>query len=99
MAEDMKLKIGFMDIISYVRYIPSLVGVVMGSVAMVEAIKAGDTGPDKKNAVLTSIQSMWTQISTEFGVPGGFDKYAPLLSLLIDLCVLIYNTFWKKPVA
>ena len=92
------LGMGLFDIVSALRYIPSLVGVVMGAVAMVEAVKEGDPGADKKAAVLASIQGMWTQISAEYGIPGGYDKFIPLLSLLIDLAVAIYNTFWKKPV-
>lgn len=98
MAADLKLKVGFSDIISYIRYTPQLVGIVMGAVAMVEAIKSSDSGADKKAAVLTSIQGLWSQLSTDYGIPGGYEKYLPLLSLLIDLCVAIYNTFWKKPV-
>jgi hypothetical protein len=95
---DAKLKVGFMDIVGYIKYVPSLVGVVMGAVAMVEAVMVGDPGTAKKAAVLASISGMWGQISAEYGIAGDFSKFVPILSLLIDLAVAIYNIFWKAPV-
>jgi len=96
MAANIKLKMSFADVVTYFKYVPSLVGIILGAVAMVEAIRAGDPGPEKKAAVLAAIQGIWAQIAAEQNITVAFDKLIPLISILIDLAVALYNVFWKK---
>jgi hypothetical protein len=92
------MAIGFFELIKYVGYIPQLAGVVMATVAFVEGVKAGDAGADKKAAVLSALESSWSSISANFSTPKTFAELAPLIGLLIDLAVAVYNIFWKKDV-
>lgn len=86
----------FFDVIKYIGYVPQLAGTIMATVAFVEGIKAGDAGPEKKQAVLDSLKANWETISANFSSKVEFDKLVPLISLLIDLAVTVYNLFWKK---
>jgi len=89
--------IGFFEIIKYIGYIPQLAGSVLATVAFVEGIKTGDVGPDKKQAVLDSLKLNWDAISSNFANKSiTFEQLVPLISLLIDLAVTVYNMFWKK---
>lgn len=91
------MAIGFFEIIRYIGFIPQLAGTVMAAVAFVEGVKLGDPGPEKKQAVLDSLRANWTAISAEFtNKTITFDQLVPLISLLIDLAVTVYNLFWKK---
>ena len=90
--------IGLFDLIKYVGYIPQLAGTIMAAVAFVEGVKAGDPGPEKKAAVMAALESNWATVSSHFASPKTFSELAPLIGLLIDLCVAIYNLFWKKTV-
>jgi len=93
---DKRYGIGFMDLVKYVTYVPNLITVVMASVAMVEAVKTGATGPEKKAAVLESIKLMWDKMAVDFKITASYESLVPLISLLIDLAVTIYNIFWKQ---
>lgn len=84
-----------LTIIRYIGYIPQLAGLILSAVAFVEGIMAGGTGPDKKQAVLTSVETAWASLSAETGITKPFSEIAPLVSILIDLCVAIFNLFWK----
>jgi len=92
------MAIGFFEIIKYIGYVPQLAGTVMATVAFVEGVKAGDAGPEKKQAVLDSLKANWETISQNFTTKVDFNALIPLISLLIDLAVTVYNLFWKKPV-
>lgn len=93
------MAIGFFDFIKYIGYIPQLAGTILATVAFVEGVKAGDPGPEKKQAVLDSMKANWDAIAVNFSGKTTFEQLAPLIGILIDLCVAIYNTFWKpKPV-
>lgn len=90
--------IAFFDLIKYVGYIPQLAGTIMATVAFVEGVKSGDAGPEKKAAVMAALEASWSSISANFSSPKTFAELAPLIGLLIDLAVAVYNLFWKKDV-
>jgi hypothetical protein len=91
------MAIGLFDLIKYLGYIPQLAGTIMATVAFVEGIKVGDPGPEKKLAVLDALKLNWNTISVNFTSKViTFEQLVPLISLLIDLAVTIYNMFWKK---
>ncbi len=86
-------------LIRYFGYIPQLAGVILAAVAFIEGIKAGDPGPEKKQAVMDAMKAGWDTISANFEVKRTFEELAPLIGILIDICVAMYNLFWKAKVA
>lgn len=93
------MAIGFLDLIKYIGYVPQLAGTIMATVAFVEGVKSGDAGPAKKQAVIDSLKANWESISSNFTNKSvTFEQLVPLISLLIDLAVTVYNMFWKKSV-
>jgi len=90
------MAISLFEIIKYIGYVPQLAGTIMATVAFVEGVKSGDPGAEKKQAVLDSLKANWETISANFSTKIEFDKLIPLISLLIDLAVTVYNLFWKK---
>lgn len=81
-----------MGFFGYLSILPVLVGMVMAVVNAVEALKSGTLGADKKKAVLDSFGSTWEAIQKEFKVKEPFSVFAPILGVLIDLVVAVFNT-------
>ena len=88
--------------LKYLALIPALFALIKGSIEMVEAVSSGKTGPEKKQAVLDALQATWEGVQAAFGINVAYATIAPVIGLLIDLAVAIYNAtgfFQKKAVA
>lgn len=81
-----------MGVLRYIGYLPQLVGLIMVVVDMVESLKGGSLGPEKKKAVLDSLGSSWGAIQKEFKVDVPFAAFSGIIGVLIDLVVAVLNT-------
>jgi hypothetical protein len=87
--------LSLLSLIKYIGYIPQLASTILAMVAFVEGIMQGASGPEKKEAVLTSMENTWESVAANFETQKTFSDLSPLIGLMIDLCVTIYNLFWK----
>ncbi len=78
-------------LLKYVSYVPSLIFMIQAVVSLVESIKNGEPGTEKKNAALDILGQNWESLSKEFKIVVPFDVLKPVISFLIDLTVSVYN--------
>lgn len=78
-------------LLRYVSYVPALIFMIQAVVALVEAVKIGEPGADKKNSVLDILGQNWESLSKEFKIMVPFEVLKPVISFLIDLTVSVYN--------
>lgn len=86
-------------LLRYVTYVPALVMLISAVVSLVESIKRHDPGADKKNAVMEILAGNWESLSKEFKIVVPYEIIKPVISVLIDLTVSVYNAigfFTKK---
>lgn len=81
----------FLLIVKYATLVPTLVGIINAGINFVESVKADAPGPEKKQAVIDGLRSMWEDIASEAKIKEPFDVFEPLISRLIDFAVAIYN--------
>jgi len=78
-------------LLRYVSYVPALIFMIQAVVSLVESVKTGEPGGDKKNAVLEILSGNWESLSKEFRITVPIDVLKPVISFLIDLTVSVYN--------
>jgi len=89
-------------LLKYVTYVPALVFMIQAVVSLIESVKAGEPGADKKNAALEILQGNWANLATEFKITIPFEVLKPVISFLIDFTISVYNMvgyFTKKKTA
>jgi hypothetical protein len=79
-------------LLKYIMYVPTLISLIQAVVGLVEGVKAGASGPEKKQAVMDSLAASWSGLGAAAGIKVPFKDLSGVIGILIDLVVMTYNT-------